>query len=257
VLDDVAAHPGTTASEVARRLSVSSVWVGDRIHALRTRGELVGVGGLWFMPGILEAAVGGWIDDLWARHRSAPREVWVHAASVIPWAGKPLDRAVDLLETRGLIRRSRLLVAASGFRPELGAKRQALVDQVAEAVAAASPRFTHPHKLSLELGAPEQAILQGLQLGLDSGVLMRLGVKTVERRTETALLLTSARYLPAPFTLADFMAATSLNRADASLRLDAWDALGHTDRTGDARTFSHQFQQALEDVRLANDDGTH
>lgn len=256
VREVVASHPeGVEAQDVARQLRVEEVRVGDAIHALRVDGELIGVGGVWFTPANWAERVDQWLEALSQLHAHNPSAPLQPASRAIDLGGKPLARAVDLLERSGLVRRRGLEIALTGFRPQIAPKQRALIDRVAEMLAKVSPRFVPPHRVSAELGLPVQAVEKAIELGLDTGDFMLLGDRVVWARAETVLMMTAAMQLPDRFTLGEFRELTGLNRKDATIHLDHWDERGVTNRReDDSRSFSEQFQQRLRDIRLAHDD---
>lgn len=250
----VASRPeGVEAADVAALLNDSELGVGDAIHELRLQNELIGVGGLWFTPATWAEQVDRWTKGLAELHNQEPATRLQPAGRAITLTGKPLARAVDWLEKAGIVRRRGLEVALTSFQPELAPKQRAMVDRVTEHLARVSPRFTPPHRVSAELGVPLQAVERAIDLGLETGDLSLLGDRLVSTRAETALMVTAAMHLPTRFDLTEFRGLTGLNRKDATLHLDNWDARGVTVRhADDSRSFSEQFQQRLRDIRLAH-----
>ncbi|MES1228014.1 MAG: SelB C-terminal domain-containing protein, partial [Armatimonadota bacterium] len=247
---------GVSALELSDRLRMDSVRVGDAIQELRDGGAIIGIGGLWFLPGDFADRMVEWLEALKEAHRERPKEVMLDAQSVFGLTGKPLERALDIMERRGSVRRSKTRVAHRDFRPELSPKQVMTIGKVVEACNHLSPRLTQIHRLSGDMGMPKQAVEKAVELGLQTGDLVEFSGRLTSREAVHNLLEKATKLLPRSFTVLDFKEITGLNRSDCVTYLDRWDELGFTVRDEDHRWFSDKVEESLGDRGLTDDDAS-
>jgi len=178
VLQAVGDEPnGVPNEEVCRRLGKSAQALGDAFETLKSEEKILGFAGLWFTPAGFEAGTNQYTEALTKLHDEQPGKTGLpreKVASVagLSWAGKPLDRILAELSSRGLISVDGTTVRSVQYKPKLPARQRIFLDRVLAEIEKADVNVPSPYDLMKTLDAPPQAIAEILRVGVQAGELV-------------------------------------------------------------------------------------
>lgn len=234
---------GVPTEEICRRLQATPQELGDSFEALRAGAKLQGFAGLWFTPANFQAGTERFLAALKAAHAETPSRVGIPSMEVaeaagLTWKGKPLDRIVADLATRGLVTISGDEVREASFAPDLPARQQRFLERVIEAIDAETINVPTPHDIARLLGSPHQAVEEILRIGVQAGVVVNIGEGIFYTPLQIEALRTRVLELVGgrPFSQTELRDALSSSRRYVTPLLEYFDNTGFTDRVGNRRT---------------------
>lgn len=245
LLQLVEREPGGASTEaLCEQLGETPQSLGDLFESLRKANRLVGFGGVWFTPETFEQASWSFLAALERLHERDEAKAWQPRELAVAeakqgWSGKPLERILAHLEGLGSIRRSGAMIALADFRPRIEGRRRQALDSLLRVLREARITLPSEGELASALGMPVHGVRDLLQLGLDSGELVRIADGLVYPAEFPAELCASARasFGEKPFTAGKFREKMGTSRKFAIPWLEYFDARNWTVRQGDVRRF--------------------
>ena len=240
-----AADHGLATDEICKFLGRTQQALGDIFERLIDEGSALGFAGLWFDPGKFEELVEKFIETLEAAHvenqgQSLFPKEGVAKRAQTGWSGKPLDRILNELLSRGKIRQNGSMIGLVGRVAEMNPAQRALLERVKGTLAAAGMSVPNPAEIALQLGVPSQAVSAILKLGLDAGELVRVdeAIWYPQATLDNIEAEARSKFKSDPFTASEFRDAFGSSRKYVIPILEHFDARRKTFRRNDARVFN-------------------
>lgn len=161
---------------ICERFRVSPPQLGDVLEMLRDSRAVMGFAGLWIATPDFRVASERLLAAIRTRHESHPTELGVIPAEAaegagLPWSGKPLDRVITELESRGAVVKLDAIVRLAEFAPPLNARQRQLLDRVVAAIESEPISAPTAFEVAQMLGVPKQAVQEIVRLGVYAGEL--------------------------------------------------------------------------------------
>ncbi len=231
---------GMDTDEICRQLGRNRQALGESFEQLLEEGRAHSFAGWWTSPSGAEAAAEKMEASLRYLHESQPglpahgRAV---AGEALGWPQKALDRLIGKMAEEGRIRIAGARIALPDFRVQLPDRQQAMLDRVSTLLDEAGVSVPRPDQMAESLNVPPQAISQIIQVGLDSGLLIRVeeGIYYTPTGLEAIRAKIEELYGSGSFRAADFRDAIGGSRKHVIPLLEHFDAAGITQRLGDVR----------------------
>lgn len=236
---------GLYTDQLCQAIGRSPQALGDVFEDLLEEGEIIGFAGLWFVPEVYEDCVARFSEALERMHDQDserlmfPKEA-VARASHLGWEGKPLDRILSDILSRGIIRQSGSLIGLTGRAAKLNPAQRALLDRVLSAMDKSGINAPSPGDLAREMGVPVQAVEAVLKIGADAGEAVRLDSALWYSSKTLSGIASKAReeFKDRPFSASEFRDVFGTSRKYAIPLLEHLDATRVTHRQGDFRVFN-------------------
>lgn len=243
LLEVVAAHPtGVETGEVCRQLGRSPQELGDHFERLSREQAIIGFAGTWLSKSAWQSCAQRIEQALTQLHERSPMVPWqprdiVMKAAGLPWAGKPLDRAISLLASEGKIEAQGTGIQLPTFSLKLTDRQRQFLDRVKVDLEAAG--FTTPNAfdLSKNLHVPMPAVEEILKLGHLAGEIVQMEGGVAYTTGQISQLKDSLRKAAdgKPFTAGQARDALNVSRKYIIPLLEHMDKIQFTMRMGDQR----------------------
>ncbi|MDX2066752.1 MAG: SelB C-terminal domain-containing protein [Fimbriimonadaceae bacterium] len=243
VLDFIGKHPeGVMTEAICERFRVSPPQLGDVLEMLRDSRAVMGFAGMWIATPDFRTASARLLAGIQALHDANPTELGVipdeaaqHAG--LPWDGKPLDRVMTELESRGDVVKFDAIVRLTGFAPPLNARQRQLLDRVVTAIESEPISAPTVFEVAQMLGVPKQAVQEMVRLGVYAGELRAANEDLfyTPRQLSAIRDRLRAEFSNRRFEAADAKTVLEVTRKHLLPLLQLLDAEGLTAKTGDER----------------------
>lgn len=239
------AATGIATEEACRALGQSPQELGSTFEHLKQSGRLLGFAGLWTTPDNFESAADRLLASLRSEHAKHPTRAFlprerVVLAAELSWSGKPLDRILSELASRGALRVQGTEIALPGHKIELSSRQSELLDRVEEVLDRLWPNVPKHDEIASHLRVPVQAVPEIITLGVQSGQLIRIADEIHYTKPGFQRLIDVVRDLAArgSFSAAEFKEAIGSSRKFAIPILEYLDSVRFTVRIGERRVLA-------------------
>lgn len=233
---------GTPTEEICRRLGKSPQALGDAFEDLRETERLHGFAGLWLSPQGYREGTERFLAALAELHQANPTQTGIPrervvAAARLPWSGKPLDRIVSDLASKGRVSASGTLVRDVAFRPQLPPRQRQFLDRVIEQLVTEEVNTPTPFQIAQSLGVPISAAEEIMRLGVQVGELVQLADIVFYTPAQLDALKSRLAKIVGdqPFAAGEIRDALGTSRKYAIPLLEYFDATRFTLRVGEKR----------------------
>jgi selenocysteine-specific elongation factor len=233
---------GVPTEAICQRLGRTPQALGDMFERLLQEQKVVGFAGLWFEPAAFRQAVLQLQKALGELHAANPRLASIPRDQVVAkaglrWSGKPLERVLAALASKGIVRIEGSSLRDPAFSVQLTPRQREFLGRAIEALGRGRATPPPPHELARELGAPIQAVEEILRLGVEAGELVRVGEGIYFTPRALASMVTKLRvsFSQRMFSTSEAREALGTTRKYAIPLLEYWDARRVTMRQGDQR----------------------
>lgn len=233
---------GVKASKFLAQTGWSKDEIQTRVQEAKNANQLVVLGSLVFSAENFGELQSQAIRNLNSLHSQRSEQAYVAKNLLVTelklgWANQELDAFFKLLDDNKLIRRRGNGIAVFHHKVELKPKQRELLDRIKEILVKDEVNVTLPHELSRSLNIPQQAVEEVLKVGVDAEEIIYLGeglfypIETWDKMVRALQKnLGNQR-----FTAGEFRTLFNTSRKYAIPILEKMDALGVTQRQGDAR----------------------
>lgn len=239
------ARDGKTTEGICESLHRSPQELGEAFEELRTTGAVLGFAGVWILPDHFMVAASKMVDALGRLHLRLPKVSYhpiadVMAAARLPWSGKPLDRALSLLQDEGLVVVSDAGLKLASFRLELTLRQRALLDRIVVEIEREPVEVPGTAEIARAIVVPFQAVDEMVKLGNEAGTLVHVAPGMAYLPTQLAAMAAKLRsqFEDKPFTTSEAKDALGTSRKYIVPILEQFDREKLTDRDSeDVRRF--------------------
>ncbi|MCB0825851.1 MAG: selenocysteine-specific translation elongation factor [Armatimonadetes bacterium] len=233
---------GVKAAKFLAQTGWAKEEIQERVKEARKANQLVVLGPLVFSFDNFENLKAQAILNLKSLHSQRSEQAYVAKNLLVSvmklgWANQELDAFFKLLDEQKLIRRRGNGIAEYHHKVELKPKQRELLDRITEILVKDEVNVTLPHELSRSLNIPQQAVEEVLKVGVDAEEIIYLGeglfypIATWDKMVRAVRKNLGGQR----FTAGEFRTLFNTSRKYAIPILEKMDALGVTQRQGDAR----------------------
>lgn len=236
---------GMFTAEVCENLNKSSQDLGTSFESLLSEGRLHSFAGFWMVPETFDKAAQRFLEELRRQQTADLRVVYFDAeeiakAAQLPWQGKPLQRIVSLLETRGVLRIDQLSVRLTDLTLELTPRQTELLARAMPFVKENPVNVLSPAEIARALVVPIPAISEILRLGTFAYKTIEVTDQMYYSPEQIAAIQQTMReaFGKRPFTASEARQALGTSRKYIIPILEHLDRVGFTKRNEDLRTLA-------------------
>ncbi|MBL8065329.1 MAG: selenocysteine-specific translation elongation factor [Chthonomonadaceae bacterium] len=245
ILEVVSKHgQGVMTEEVCRLLGTAESALGDAFENLLVNGQVLGFAGLWILPGSFESCTEKIVLALGNLYTAHPEKSTFTKEAVIKsaglkWTGKPLERIVQHMKNKGILLATPQGLSSIEHQIRMSDSQRSLLDRVKSTLDAESPNVPDSLAVSRALNVPVQAIDNIIQVGLNSGELVRIESGIVYSCLYFNQMVKEAmgHFQTRSFTASEFREFIGTSRKFAIPILEHLDAKRVTFRRNDKRVF--------------------
>jgi selenocysteine-specific elongation factor len=236
---------GMFTADVCDALKKTSQDLGSSFEALLAEGRLHSFAGFWMVPETFDKAAERFLDELRRQQSADLRVVYFDAEAIakavdLPWHGKPLQRIVSLLESRGALRIDLLHIRLTDLTLELTPRQVDLLARAMPSVKQNPVNVLSPAEIARALVVPIPAISEILRLGTFADQTIEVTEQMYYSPEQIAAIQQTMReaFCKREFTASEARQALGTSRKYIIPILEYLDASGFTKRNEDLRTIA-------------------